>query len=222
MSARATPPNDPSTPSRRLHQDRWPLSAASSMDSISSVLSSQPKLRQAKRTVYEKLDAVLAAMKVFDSLGEFLSVLFYSHPNKSNKVDPRTARHVSVVSAFLQGTSGIHMGHIIDLIYKHRQSQPKQSSQHPNEIYLAFSPAVSPTNIHHARPAMSSWATQLVGEAVHRGVGRLTKNDPDDPDDTTLLRATTNGRSKNVRVAAWKDYASFSMAAIGEKKFVVE
>ncbi|KZP25483.1 hypothetical protein FIBSPDRAFT_950189 [Athelia psychrophila] len=187
------------------------------MDSILSVLSSQPKLRQAKRTVYEKVDSVLATIKLFDSLGEFLSVLFYCHPKKSEKADPQTARHISVVSAFLQGTSVIHMGHIINLIYSHRQSQPKRSSRHANEVYLAFSPILSPADIHHTRPAMSSWATKLVGDAAHRAVGRLTKNDPDDPDDITQLRATTNGRAKNVRLATWKDYGKLSMTAIGEK-----
>ncbi|KZP26721.1 hypothetical protein FIBSPDRAFT_909075 [Athelia psychrophila] len=161
-------------------------------------------------------------MKLFDSLGEFLSVLFYCHPKKSEKADPRTARHISVVSAFLQGTSVIHMGHIIDLIYSHRQSQPKRSSRHANEVYLAFSPTLSPAGIHHARPAMSSWATKLVGDAAHRAVGRLTKNDPEDPDDITQLRATTNGRAKNVRVAAWKDYGKLSMTAIGEKYLLRE
>lgn len=180
MSAKVPSLNNPSMPSRRLNQNRWSLSAFSSIDSISTVLSSQPKLRKTRHSVYEKVDAVLTAMKIFDSLGEFLSVLFYCHPKRTEKADLRTARHVSVVSAFLQDTSAIHMGHIIDLIYSHCQSQPKQSSRHASKIYLAFSPNLSPIDIHHAHHAMSSWAAKPQQTAEQRMFvsqpGRITES----------------------------------------------
>src|SRR5258705_4102651 len=109
------------------------------------------------------------------------------------------------------------MGHIISFIYYHRQSQPKPKSLHADDTFLSFSTTTSPAAIHHARPSLSTWAAQLVDNEVYREVGKLTKNDPDDPDDCTQLRASTNGRGKNVRVATWEDFGKFSIEEISGK-----
>jgi hypothetical protein len=53
---------------------------------------------------------------------EFLSALFYCHPRPSEQSDPRTSRHRSTVTTFLHGHSKVTMGHVISLIYNHRQS----------------------------------------------------------------------------------------------------
>jgi hypothetical protein len=54
------------------------------------------------------------------------------------------------------------MGDIIKLVYSHRESQLNKDSVYTYEVNLAFSAIEDPSQIHHARPALSAWATQLV------------------------------------------------------------
>jgi len=123
--------------------------------SVHDVPSTQVSLRATKRTHFQKIDDVLQSFG-FESLGEFLSALFYCHPRPSELSDPRTSRHRSAVTAFLHGDSKVIMGHVISLIYNHRQSQPESSSVHANDALLSFSTITSPAAIHHARPARRS------------------------------------------------------------------
>ncbi|KAJ6631665.1 hypothetical protein B0H10DRAFT_1772569 [Mycena sp. CBHHK59/15] len=46
---------------------------------------------------------------------------------------------------------------------------------------------------------------------MRRQIGILTENDPNDPDDITQLRASTNGRAKHVRLATWGDLGRVSI-----------
>jgi hypothetical protein len=64
----------------------------------------------------------------FESLGDFLVALFYSHSCYSKDPDPQTSQHQSSVTNFLQGSSEVKMGHIINLIYRHQQSRPTSDS----------------------------------------------------------------------------------------------
>jgi len=97
------------------------------------------------------------------------------------------------VASLLQGSSNVLMGDIIKLVYNHRESQPNKDSVYGYEVDLAFSAVEDLSQIHHARPALSVWATQLVNQAVHREVGLLTQNDPNDSEDCTQLCAATSG-----------------------------
>jgi hypothetical protein len=124
----------------------------------SDIPSLQTRIHAAQRSSFQKVDDVLGSMG-FCSLGEFLAVLFYCHPSKSKDDDLRTPQHQSTVTTFLQGDSKIHMGHIIPLIYNHHQSQPTSQLKHAHDAHLAFSPTISLTDIHHARPSLSTWAT---------------------------------------------------------------
>ena len=138
------------------------------------VTSTQIPLQATKRTHFQKINDVLQSFS-FESLGGFLSTLFYCHPRQSELSDPQTLKHQSAVTAFLHGDSKVTMGHVISLIYNHRQSQPKASSVHVNDALLSFSTITSPAAIHHAWPALSAWAAQLIGNEVYREIGRLTK-----------------------------------------------
>ncbi|KAJ7084979.1 hypothetical protein C8R44DRAFT_651434 [Mycena epipterygia] len=93
------------------------------------------------------------------------------------------------------------MGYIIELIYNHRYSQPPPDSV---ERTLAFSPKTLHTDISFARPSLSTWALVLVGKEAHKQVGNLTKDDPNDPTDTTQSRASTNGRAPDAAIASWE------------------
>lgn len=164
------------------------------------------------------MDDILSLIsKDLDGLGIFLELLFYNRPH--GEKDVRTKRHKSMVSAFLgaqnSGANTVKMGHIIDLIYNHRQSQPPRYTP---ERALAFSPNVSHTDIGFARPSLTTWALTLVGKEARRQIGSLTKNDPTDPMDTTQLRASTNGRARDVDVASWeKIMQGLSIPAIAKK-----
>ncbi|KAJ7725277.1 hypothetical protein DFH07DRAFT_783024 [Mycena maculata] len=178
-----------------------------------SAPSTQPRLRQPKQTEWQKMDSILGTItKDFRSLGNFLQVLFYNRI--SGVSDPRTPCHVRVVSAFLGGESIVAMATIINLIYNHRQSRaPKDSLQYSME----FSPPdiASPWDIDYARQSLSTCALQTVGAELRRQIGGLTQNDPSDPFDITQLRASTNGRAKNVRLATWDTFGKLSILLIG-------
>ncbi|KAJ6628437.1 hypothetical protein B0H10DRAFT_1940606 [Mycena sp. CBHHK59/15] len=140
----------------------------------------------------------LVSSKDLDGLGNFLQLLFYQRPHGKHNV--WTQHHQSMVTAFLRGQTAIKMGHIIELIYNHCQSQPPTDSPQRN---LAFSHKIAHTDIAFARPSLSSWALVLMGKEACRSVGSLTKNDPTDPTDTTQMQASTNGHAQNVAVANW-------------------
>ncbi|KAJ6478030.1 hypothetical protein C8R47DRAFT_1139181 [Mycena vitilis] len=185
------PPRTPATPATR------PISRPSPANSTPST---QPRLRRPRRSPWEKMHDILGQISEdLDGLGNFLQLLFYSRPHGTT--DLRTNRHKAMVTAFLGGQTNVKMGHIIDLIYGHRQSQPPPGSE---ERELAFSHSTPHTDICFARPSISSWALVLVAKEARRQIGVLTQNDPTDPSDTTRMRASTNGRAKDAVVADWE------------------
>ncbi|KAJ7661781.1 hypothetical protein B0H14DRAFT_2658967 [Mycena olivaceomarginata] len=103
--ASASPPEIPVTPS--------PSSA-----------STQPSLRAARRTQWQKIDDVLRTYG-FPNLGDFLACLF--HPCVRGEKDPRTQRHRQAVGAFLQGKSTVKMADLIESLYHHPKSRPRKT-----------------------------------------------------------------------------------------------
>ncbi|KAJ7671170.1 hypothetical protein B0H14DRAFT_2203185, partial [Mycena olivaceomarginata] len=183
----------------------------------------QPRLRQQKKSAEQKLEAKFEALETllkdqfpFDTLGDFLQTLFYN-PMRSEP-DPRGRTHCLVISQFLRGRSDIKMSDILPLMYHHKSSFPTSKTEHVAEQKLMFS-TTDPTlnEIHHARPFISTWAVNLVAAEARRQVGRATRDDLDDPEDHTRLRARTNGRS-GAHVVSWKELLSnFSMKSIHNK-----
>jgi hypothetical protein len=137
----------------------------------------------------------------FESLGEFLSVLF--HPRTRGEKDRRTRRHRQAVGAFLQGRSTITMADIMPLIYDHPKSRPKKRDL--EQCSAAFSPYKPLTDIRYARPCISAWATRLVGNHLYYRVGKLAHKSRTDARNRRHLRATTNGRTKNPDLVEWED-----------------
>ncbi|KAF7971926.1 hypothetical protein HWV62_19447 [Athelia sp. TMB] len=161
--------------------------------------STYPARRLPKRSPWERVEEVTVMInKEFDSLGEFLELLF--HNRDLSAADPRKPSHRSSVSAFLHGTNAITMSTIISLIYNHRASAPTPTSP---EYNMMFSAAVDLSEIENARPCLLAWAARLVGQEVHQEMLKLGKNDSRDPSDTTQLRASTNGRAQNVQLVTW-------------------
>ncbi|KAJ7767792.1 hypothetical protein B0H16DRAFT_1787390, partial [Mycena metata] len=162
-------------------------------------------------TKWDKIDDFLGSYG-FDNLGEFLATLFHLHVR--GKPDPRTPRHTAVVSAFLQGSTTTNMGHIIELIYHHPQSQPKK--KHPEQRAAAFSHEKPLNEIIFARPCLSAWATRLVGNEAYFRLGKLAKKKRNDPDDRRHLRATANARNSDARVITWAD-TKFSIQGLADQ-----
>jgi hypothetical protein len=150
---------------------------------------------------------------VFDSLGEFLEILFYNPSRLSGEPDPRGSCHAKAVSRFLQGRNKIKMSNIISLIYKHKHSAPSPASPLYSERHASFSPSVSPGEIFHARPSLFSWATNLVADRVHHEIHTLTVKD-----NISHLRASTNGRHPDrVNLVTWEALGRFSIPVLCEK-----
>ncbi|KAJ6565361.1 hypothetical protein B0H10DRAFT_1085922 [Mycena sp. CBHHK59/15] len=186
--------------------------SSASTPTAANVPSTQPRLRAKRRNLWEKADEILLTIgKEFNSFAHFLEVMFYNRI--SGVPDPRTTRHVRAVAAFLGGETNVTMATIINLLYNHPQSRPSRDSP---DFSLHFSPPdiSSPRDINCARPALSTWALQIVGPELRRQTWGLTQNDPTDPTDTTQLRAGTNGRAKNIRLATWDAFGRVSIPRI--------
>ncbi|KAJ6540428.1 hypothetical protein B0H19DRAFT_1077836 [Mycena capillaripes] len=89
-----------------------------------------------------------------------------------------------MVTQFLGGKTYFKMGHRIDFIYDHHQSQPPIDTE---ERHRAFFDQTLRPDTCFACPALSSWALLLVAKEGHKQVGDLTNNDPTDPTDTTQI-----------------------------------
>ncbi|KAJ6542668.1 hypothetical protein B0H19DRAFT_1310467, partial [Mycena capillaripes] len=147
----------------------------------------------------------------FDSLGEFLSVLF--HPRTRGEKAFRSKRHRQAVGAFLQGQSKITMAHIMPLIYNHHKIRPKKKDV--NQSSAAFSPYTPLTQIWYAHPFIAAWATWLVGDHLCYRVGKLAHKKKTDGRSRRYLRTTTNGHNKNADIVEWED-VEFSIEELAE------
>ena len=104
----------------------------------------------------------------FDSIGEFLQILFYNPTRSAGREDPRGVTHGLAVARFLQGKTKIKMSDIIALIYSHKHSAPSSRSTQSHECHAPFSPSVSPSENFHAHPSLFTWATNLVANRLER------------------------------------------------------
>ncbi|KAF8884726.1 hypothetical protein CPB84DRAFT_1816928 [Gymnopilus junonius] len=171
-----------------------PLADSSPLDTTFSL--EEEKLE----TKFRQMEDILVDSG-FDSIGDFLQILFYNHTRAAGKKDP-------------QGCTHIKMSNIITLIYSHKHSVPSPQSTHYHEQYASFSPAVSPAEIFHARPSLFTWATNLVGKHVHQEIYDLAVKDNE-----VHLRASANGRqhTEKVNLVTWKALGKFSIAGLCDK-----
>ena len=125
--------------------------------------SSQPQLIQAPQDEAQKLALEFDQMEQllkdsgFDSVSEFLKILFYNLSHVSGQPDPRGIFHASSVAWFLQGWNKVKMLEIITLVYKHKHSAPSPDSPHASVRHAPFSPSVSPANIFYVHPSLFTW-----------------------------------------------------------------
>ncbi|THU84295.1 hypothetical protein K435DRAFT_806819 [Dendrothele bispora CBS 962.96] len=169
-----------------------------------------PKTKKRKRSPHEKLlddlqkisEHLERICQDFDTLGEFLRLLFW-HKGRKRDTDLRQPYHKEVVCRFLQGRSKVKVVHIIRKIYQHPHSQPSwQCNDVKEQRAKAFSLEGDPVDIRYARPAIASYVAQLYAARAHRDLTILTKNDPDHPEDVPARVSLDH--------LTWDDIHSFS------------
>jgi len=138
--------------------------------------SSQPWLIQAPQDEAQRLALKFDWMEQlledsgFDSVGEFLKILFYNPSHVSGQPDPRGVFHAKSIARFLQGWNKIKMSDIITLVYKHKHSAPSPDSPRASEHHAPFSLSLSPADIFYVRPSLFTWATNLIANHVHHEI----------------------------------------------------
>lgn len=123
--------------------------------------------RRAKKTDQQKLEDVLSLLRRFRwSIGTLLQHVFLPEFTPSR-------RHDQFASKFLQGSSSLTPGAVIAAWFKSPYGLPPQSSP---ERAFQYSTTVDYQSIKHARPAISSFAAQLIGakltQEARKGVKR--------------------------------------------------
>ncbi|KAJ7635592.1 hypothetical protein DFH06DRAFT_1336612 [Mycena polygramma] len=92
------------------------------------------------------MDEFLKDLAPFESLGDFLAILF--HNRVHGQPDPRGLTHSKAVARFLQGTGNVRMSDVFPLIYKHQNSFPSISSSRAHEKEAMFSTEGPLADIH--------------------------------------------------------------------------
>jgi hypothetical protein len=143
------------------------------------VPSSNYRLRAPPRTKEDKLRDALSGLdrllhdllQVYgiEDIGELFRLLLYLPPEEDS-FDPCSPTHISTVAAFLGGRMVFLPSHLVNSIYNHRYSVPSWKAKNIHERELAFSTDASVGDIHYARSAISSFASQIVGEKVYQEV----------------------------------------------------
>ena len=101
--------------------------------------------------------------------------------------------------------------HLVHSIYKYRYSSPSWKAKNIHERELAFSPNPSVDEIHYAQPAISSFASKIVGEKIHQEVGKLSK------DPHSQIRAGKNGRGWDLKVGSWDEVQGLDIQGLRER-----
>jgi hypothetical protein len=124
----------------------------------------------------EKLDFIFKQLKKWKwSLGFFLSMVFEQemasscepeHPN-----DPKWCMnrerceqvHRAYVTQFLAGNSNITALNIVKLMYHHPYARPSSAHYNAQQYFSTSTPA---SQILYAKPALSTWALEIVAKTV--------------------------------------------------------
>jgi len=181
--------------------------------------SDQAQLIQTPQSDTQKLASMFKRMEAFlkdsgfDSVGEFLKILFYNHSRLSG--DP-PSRLLSHKGCFSFSRNKIKMSDIIPLVYRHKHSAPSPNSPHYSERHAAFSPSIPPEDIFHARPALFSWATNLIATHTHEEINKLSCTNVSDSENH--LQASMNGhRQDHAKLVTWEALGKLSISALCEK-----
>lgn len=126
-----------------------------------------------------------------DFLAEYLAPI----DPEAKGPDPRSPTHRQFVSHLCRDG---RVAELVEMIYECPYSFPSWNSAHLAERNLCFDGDANAREIHYARPALSVWATQLVGKQLYKEIGSLTVAEPGSPGDSFRVHipATANARMR--------------------------
>lgn len=161
--------------------------------------------RRKWRSVADKADALIKLIHSFDwTLGEMLHIIFGTKdPLKDESFTP-SLTHVQMLSKFLKGQTRVSIGSVLDLFMSSKYGIPPT---HDHERDLFFSLSTNYHAIHYARPAITSFAAQLVEAELIKAASRTVRKDGG-------LHTFTSARGANTIEASVNQGAeSFSIAS---------
>ncbi|KAF9010904.1 hypothetical protein BDZ89DRAFT_1226378 [Hymenopellis radicata] len=182
---------------------------------------SQPRLRapqKRKPNLYEEMDLLVPTIRAkFGSLGGFLRILFTDFRRRDGPAaDKCSLPHRSLVAYFLRGKNKTKAVEIVQLMYAHRLSRPNYRSKQRDEVKAMFTER-DPTSMQYARPAISCWALQIVGDYAHSAINTLTFDEEEDWEDVentcqdvrlhARLASTSNPNAQRSDLRAKVDWA---------------
>jgi hypothetical protein len=116
----------------------------------------------------------------FDSIGDFLQVLFYNPTRVAGKEDPHGVAHGLAVARFLQGKTNIKLEDV-------RYYCPHLLSQKQCAVAIGKVNPLPRASCSFLALSLT-WATNLVGNHVHQEIHKLTVKNND-----SHLHASSNG-----------------------------
>ena len=131
------------------------------------------KKRQWK-TVQDKVEELIKLIQSFNwTLGDMLHFTFGITDSNGQAFDP-SPTHYHMVSRFLQGRTKFTVGQILQTWLSSKYGLPAKS--HP-EHFMAYSVHISYLDIKHARPALTSFAAQIVMRKLDQEGRKIVKKE---------------------------------------------
>ncbi|KAJ3515928.1 hypothetical protein NLJ89_g1460 [Agrocybe chaxingu] len=167
--------------------------------------------RQSPRSRADKLNIVLDSLdSVGWSLPRFLEEFFKIQEKKGTELVKvkRDERHERVLTSMINGTTKPHFGTLLELVYRNAcavKFLSKDATIQPGRAL--FSQDLTPNDIPHALPAITTWSVRLTGFLVNEEASEMVK-----PDAGLHLRvqAKAGGASEQHKVT-WNAIREFSM-----------
>lgn len=129
--------------------------------------------RRPRQTVSQKVNTILDLLKTFKwTIGDFLYHLFAMQDSTGKAFDP-TPTHYQMISKFLTGETSIPVAKILDMWLKSSYGLPDQEAE---ERKLEFSTTVNYLHIKYARPAITSFAAQIVRQELVKEADRAVQS----------------------------------------------
>lgn len=126
------------------------------------------------RSVKDKVEGVLDLLRSYSwSIGDFLYYVFSMHDRKEKPFEP-TPRHIQMVAKFLTGETDVGTSKVLELWLRSPYGLPPESNP---ERHMLYSTEVNYQEIKYARPAITSFAAQIVLAKLVKDATKTVKRD---------------------------------------------
>ncbi|KAJ3771382.1 hypothetical protein FB446DRAFT_645338 [Lentinula raphanica] len=152
IGAHVQPPSTPIQPSSK---------PASQSDRVTSI-GFGPNSTDPTDPTTRKLERILNAIQDEDwSFGKFLYYFFRTKDEDGVEIKGRTKKHAKMLSIFMRGSTKYHTACILKEWIRNPIGHPNSNHDEYGDMFSVTKPF---ENIHHAQPALTSFAAQLVEE----------------------------------------------------------